>query len=127
MKPQPRPLRLTCRAGGAVVQEMVRWLALWMAFDDIVRVAAAKLAASRMARVQREVGLRDGDLLKVYDHFKPGVPEFAALLPPGAGRSAAGLGPAPRGRRACEPWALPLKVGTHTRGWARWRCAHWPR
>jgi indolepyruvate ferredoxin oxidoreductase beta subunit len=63
---------------------MVRWLALWMAFDDIVRVAAAKLAASRMARVQREVGLRDGDLLKVYDHFKPGVPEFAALLPPGA-------------------------------------------
>jgi indolepyruvate ferredoxin oxidoreductase beta subunit len=67
---------------GAVVQEMVRWLALWMAFDDIVRVAAAKLAASRMARVQREVGLRDGDLLKVYDHFKPGVPELAALLPP---------------------------------------------
>ena len=97
---------------GAVVQEMVRWLALWMAFDDIVRVAAAKLAASRMARVQREVGLRDGDLLKVYDHFKPGVPELAALLPQGAAdrllawdrrRVAQGL----------APWALPLKVGTH--------------
>ena len=71
---------------GAVVQEMVRWLALWMAFDDIVRVAAAKLAASRLARVQREVGLRDGELLKVYDHFKPGVPEFAALLPQGLAR-----------------------------------------
>jgi len=97
---------------GAVVQEMVRWLALWMAFDDIVRVAAAKLAASRMARVQREVGLRDGDLLKVWDHFKPGVPEFAALLPQGpAGRLLAW-----DRRRVLQgraPWALPLKVGTH--------------
>ena len=70
---------------GAKVQEMVRWLALWMAFDDIARVAAAKLAASRLDRVRREVGLRDGELLKVYDHFKPGMPEIAALLPPALG------------------------------------------
>jgi indolepyruvate ferredoxin oxidoreductase beta subunit len=44
------------RMQGPVTQELVRWLALWMAFDDIVRVAAAKLAASRLRRVQREVG-----------------------------------------------------------------------
>ena len=64
---------------------MVRWLALWMAFDDIARMAAAKLTASRLDRVRREVGLRDGELLKVYDHFKPGMPEIAALLPPALG------------------------------------------
>ena len=98
---------------GPVTQELVRWLALWMAFDDIVRVAGAKLAASRMDRVRREVGLKDGELLAVYDHFKPGVPEFAALLPQGlADRLVA------RDRRRVaagrEPWALPLKVGTHT-------------
>ncbi len=96
-----------------VADELVRWLALWMAFDDIVRVAAAKLAASRLARVRREVGLKDGELLKVYDHFKPGVPEFAALLPQ---RLADRLTAWDRRRVAAgrEPWALPLKVGSHT-------------
>lgn len=98
---------------GPVTQELVRWLALWMAFDDIVRVASAKLAASRMHRVRREVGLKDGELLAVYDHFKPGVPEFAALLPQGL---ADRLTAWDRRRVAAgrEPWALPLKVGTHT-------------
>ena len=61
---------------------MARWLALWMAFDDIVRVADLKSRASRWQRVQGEVKAGDGDLLQVYDHFKPGAPEFAALLPP---------------------------------------------
>jgi indolepyruvate ferredoxin oxidoreductase, beta subunit len=98
---------------GAVVQEMVRWLALWMAFDDIVRVAAAKLAGTRMARVQREVGLREGDLLKVYDHFKPGVPEFAALLPQGLAQRLLAWDRR-RVAQGREPWALPLKVGTHS-------------
>jgi indolepyruvate ferredoxin oxidoreductase, beta subunit len=100
---------------GAITQEMTRWLALWMAFDDIVRVAAAKLAASRMARVQREVGLRDGELLKVYDHFKPGVPEFAALLPQGlADRLLAW--DRRRVAQGKQAWALPLMVGTHSLG-----------
>ncbi|MCW5611377.1 MAG: indolepyruvate oxidoreductase subunit beta family protein [Rubrivivax sp.] len=98
--------------GGAIVEEATRWLALWMAFDDVVRVAALKLAASRLARVRREVGARDDEIVRVYDHFKPGVPEFAALLPaPLASRLLAW----DRRRIADgrEPWALPLKVGAH--------------
>ncbi|MFT3817345.1 MAG: indolepyruvate oxidoreductase subunit beta family protein [Rubrivivax sp.] len=96
-----------------VADELVRWLALWMAFDDIVRVAAAKVSAARLARVQREVALKDGELLKVYDHFKPGVPEFAALLPQAWADK---LTAWDRRRVAAgrEPWALPLKIGTHT-------------
>lgn len=98
---------------GPVVDEMTRWLALWMAFDDIVRVAALKLAASRAARVRREVAARDDEIVKTFDHFKPGVPEFAALLPQGL---AARLLAWDRRRVAAgrEPWALPLKIGTHT-------------
>jgi indolepyruvate ferredoxin oxidoreductase beta subunit len=93
--------------------ELSRWVALWMAFDDIVRVAALKLVASRLDRVRREVGVSDDELLKVYDHFKPGVPEFAALLPAGL---AARLQAWDRRRVAAghDPWALPLKVGTHS-------------
>jgi len=76
-------------------------------------VADLKSRASRMQRVRGEVKAGSSDLLKLYDHFKPGVPEFAALLP--------GLLARPllawdnrrkaKGKRAL---ALPLKIGTHT-------------
>jgi indolepyruvate ferredoxin oxidoreductase, beta subunit len=92
---------------------VARWLALWMAFDDIVRVADLKSRASRFARVAREARAADGELLRVYDHFKPGVPEFAALLPQ---RWADALQRWDRRRvlRGREPWALPLAIGSHT-------------
>jgi indolepyruvate ferredoxin oxidoreductase beta subunit len=67
--------------GFVLTRETGRFLALWMAFDDIVRVAALKCRASRFARVRREVAARDGEILRIVDHFKPGIPEFAGLLP----------------------------------------------
>ena len=102
-------------SGYATTHEVARWLALWMAFDDIVRVADLKSRASRWSRVLGEVKTTEGDLLKLYDHFKPGVPEFAALLPP---RWAVRLQRWDRARvaRGVQPWALPLKIGTHSVG-----------
>ena len=97
----------------ASTREMARWLALWMAFDDIVRVADLKSRTTRWERVRGEVKAGEDDLLKVYDHFKPGIPEFAALLPaPLADR----LVRWDRARvlQGKQPWALPLKVGTHS-------------
>ena len=44
--------------GFALTRETARFLALWMAFDDIVRVADLKCRAGRFARVRREVGAR---------------------------------------------------------------------
>ncbi len=98
---------------GEATHEAARWLALWMAFDDIVRVAYLKAVATRRQRVRREVKAGQGDLLKVFDHFKPGVPEFAALLPPGLGRRLTRWDAA-RVARGAKPWARPMKVGTHT-------------
>jgi indolepyruvate ferredoxin oxidoreductase beta subunit len=95
-----------------VTAEATRWLALWMAFDDIIRVADLKSRASRWSRVTQEVKAKEGDVLKVYDHFKPGVPELAALLPQGLAdkllrwdRSRVANGKA--------PWSMPLKVARH--------------
>ena len=99
--------------GWASTREAARWLALWMAFDDLVRVAELKLKPDRWERVRREAGAGEHDLLKVYDHFKPGVPEFAGLLPPPLAR-ALQRWDARRCARGQSPWAMPLLLGSHT-------------
>ncbi len=93
--------------------EAARWLALWMAFDDIVRVAALKLRASRHARVRREVAAREDEIVKLFDHFKPGVPEIAGLLPAGLAQRLLAWDTARRAR-GLAPWAMPLRLGAHT-------------
>ncbi len=102
-----------CAQAYATTREMARWLALWMAFDDIVRVADLKSSAGRWQRVQGEVKTNDGDLLHVYDHFKPGAAEFAALLPASL---AAHVTRWDRKRvaKGKAPWAMPMKIGTHS-------------
>ena len=99
--------------GMQVTREVSRWLALWMSFDDIVRVADLKSRASRSERVRREVGIKSGDVLAIYEHFKPGVPEIAGLLPkPLADRLLAW--DAQRVAEGREPWAMPVKLASHT-------------
>ena len=101
------------RQGWAATRETARWLALWMAFDDIVRVALLKLRTSRGERVRREVAARDDELVKVYDYFKPGVPELAALLPERLAQALTAWDHK-RQARGLDPWTLALKVGSHT-------------
>jgi indolepyruvate ferredoxin oxidoreductase beta subunit len=66
--------------------EVARHLALWMAYEDIIRVADLKTRASRFERVRKEVGAKDGEPVVVIDFLKPGVEEFASLLPYGLGK-----------------------------------------
>jgi indolepyruvate ferredoxin oxidoreductase beta subunit len=84
-----------------------------MAFDDVIRVAELKSRAARLERVRGEARAGAQDVLKVFDHFKPGVPEFAALLPARLARRLQAWD-ARRQARGDKPWALPLKIGTHT-------------
>jgi indolepyruvate ferredoxin oxidoreductase, beta subunit len=63
------------------LEEATRRLALWMAYEDIPRVADLKTRPERFARIAREAEMRAGQLLKVADLFKPGVEELAAMLP----------------------------------------------
>jgi indolepyruvate ferredoxin oxidoreductase beta subunit len=52
-----------------------------MAYEDIIRVADLKTRASRFERVRKEVGAKDGEPVVVIDYLKPGIEEFASLLP----------------------------------------------
>ena len=67
--------------GHALTRETARFLALWMAFDDVIRVADLKTRPERYARIRTEVGARDGDLVTVHDFFKPRLFEVAGLFP----------------------------------------------
>jgi indolepyruvate ferredoxin oxidoreductase beta subunit len=98
--------------GFAATREAARYLASWMAFDDVVRVADLKSRASRLARVRSEVKPSPDDVLRVYDHFKPGVPEVAGLLP---ARAANALKRWDRARvaRGREPLGWPIKLPVH--------------
>jgi indolepyruvate ferredoxin oxidoreductase, beta subunit len=97
----------------ATTRETARWLALWMAFDDIVRVAELKSRASRMARVRSEVKADDAELVRLYEHFKPGVPEVAGLLPQRLADRVIRWD-RQRSAKGKSPLALPLKIATHT-------------
>src|SRR3954471_23162197 len=66
--------------------EVARHLALWMAYEDIIRVADLKTRASRFERVRREVGAKENEPVVVIDFLKPGVEEFASVLPAALGR-----------------------------------------
>ena len=66
--------------------ETARHLALWMAYEDIIRVADLKTRASRFERVRKETGAKAGEPVVVIDFLKPGVEEVASLLPYSLGK-----------------------------------------
>ena len=64
-----------------VTATVARHLATWMSYEDIIRVADLKTRASRFARVRKEVGAKDNEPVVVIDYLKPGVEEFASVMP----------------------------------------------
>jgi indolepyruvate ferredoxin oxidoreductase beta subunit len=95
--------------GLAVTRETARFLALWMAFDDVIRVADQKSRTSRFARVRGEVGAGENDVVRIVDYFKPGVPEIAGMLPPSIGGRLLQWD-RERQQRGKEPLAWPLHI-----------------
>lgn len=63
------------------LEEGARRLALWMAYEDIPRVADLKTRASRFERISKDVELQPGQVLKVVEYLKPGGEEIADMLP----------------------------------------------
>jgi len=64
-----------------LLREVARHLAVRMSC-----VAQAKTAADRMARVRAEVRAKEQEPLEITEHFKPGIEEIAAVLPPSLAR-----------------------------------------
>ena len=61
--------------------EIARELALWMSYEDIIRVADLKTRASRFQRIRKEVSAKSDEPVVVIDYLKPGIEELSSLLP----------------------------------------------
>jgi indolepyruvate ferredoxin oxidoreductase beta subunit len=69
-------------AHGKLLKEVARHLAVRMSYEDVVRVAQAKIAPSRMQRIAREELRVKNEPFSVHDFLKPGIEEMCQLLPP---------------------------------------------
>ncbi|MBS0376903.1 MAG: indolepyruvate oxidoreductase subunit beta family protein [Proteobacteria bacterium] len=83
---------------------VARGLALWMTFEDPLRVAQLKTRAVRTPRVRAEVRATEHQIVQVTEFMRPRVEEIAGTLP------------APAGRRLLASPGLRAWVGRFTGG-----------
>jgi indolepyruvate ferredoxin oxidoreductase beta subunit len=83
--------RLDERLGGqprgyALTQAAAKYVAVAMAYDDVIRVADLKTRASRFARVDAEIGKTADQVLYVTEFMHPRMEEVVGMLPPCLGK-----------------------------------------
>jgi indolepyruvate ferredoxin oxidoreductase beta subunit len=66
--------------------DTARHLALWMSWEDTIRVAELKTRDSRFARVRGEVRARADQVLAIQEYLHPRLQEIAETLPAPLGR-----------------------------------------
>ena len=74
-----------------LTNETARHLALWMSYEDVIRVADLKTRPERFARVREETGAKAHEPVVVVEFLKPGVEELCAVLPARLGRRVLGF------------------------------------
>jgi indolepyruvate ferredoxin oxidoreductase beta subunit len=70
---------------GSLTQAVASSLALWMTFEDTIRVADLKTRSERFARVRTEIRAAPGQLFGITEFLRPGVAEIAGTLPAALG------------------------------------------
>lgn len=99
-----QPLRA---ARADLLDETARHLALWMSYEDTIRVADLKTRRSRFARVGGEVKLASDQQLDINEFMHPRLEEIADTLPAAIGRWLLATGWA----RACvEPFTRKGRI-----------------
>jgi indolepyruvate ferredoxin oxidoreductase beta subunit len=73
-------------ANGKLLAETARHLAVRMSFEDVIRVAEAKIGPERFRRIEGEIGARDQPYV-ITEFLKPGIEELCQVLPPRLARA----------------------------------------
>ena len=69
-----------------VLAEIARHLAVRMSFEDVIRVAQAKIDPARFRRIEGEIGAEDQPYV-ITEFLKPGIEELCQVLPPRVARA----------------------------------------
>lgn len=69
-----------------LLQELARYLALWMSYEDPVRVADLKIRASRFERIRTETKTKATQQLAINEFMHPRIEEICDTLPTSLGR-----------------------------------------
>ena len=69
--------------GHVATVEAARWVAVAMAYDDVIRVADLKTRVERSQRVRDEVGAGAEEVVGTVEFFHPRMEEVYAMLPAG--------------------------------------------
>jgi len=69
-------------ANGRLLRETARHLAVRMSFEDVIRVAQAKIDPARFARIADELKIKPDEPFAVTEFLKPGIEEMCSILPP---------------------------------------------
>ena len=64
-----------------VASETARFLALWMSYEDIIRVADLKTRPARFERIRAETLAGPDEPVRVVEYLKPGIAELCDVLP----------------------------------------------
>ncbi len=73
------------RDGHVLTVEAAKYIANAMAYDDVIRVAAAKTQSARLTRIDGEMGRKDEQVLQLTEFFHPRAEEIVGLFPAGLG------------------------------------------
>ena len=92
-----------------LTSEAARHLALWMSYEDTIRVADLKTRAGRIARVRSEVMAGDDQVMEVTEFMHPRLQEMGETLPAPVGRLLLGNG------MAAKMLAPFFREGRHVR------------
>ena len=69
-----------------LLRETGRYLALWMSYEDAIRVADLKIRRARFERVHDEVRAGADQLVRIKEYLHPRIDEIADILPVVLGR-----------------------------------------
>jgi indolepyruvate ferredoxin oxidoreductase, beta subunit len=72
--------------GFAFTTRAAKYVAVAMAYDDVIRVADIKVRGPRFARVRAEIGAQDGQIVYTTEYMHPRMEEVCGALPKRLGR-----------------------------------------
>ncbi len=75
------------RGDGELSAATARYLALWMSYEDVIRVADLKTRPERFAKMRTEIRAKPGEPVEVTEFLKPGIDEVTAVLPRALGHA----------------------------------------